>query len=195
MNKKDMFIRDKLQKDKQISDKADKIFNNFKEEFKLENNEGKKVIKISFNKFLAIAASVAIVGALGTILCVKKPWENKLKSNIQAEQKNEPEINIDEIAKELFEEGAEEIRKLEYAGKPYEIAKPEQKREINGKEYIKTTEKYETVEKKYGQIFTEEALENVLAKKFINVNGILYMENAWRSNRMGYYKFRNRKSK
>lgn len=92
MNRKDMFIREKLQQDKQISDKADKIFNNFKEEFKLEDNEGRKVIKISFNKFLAIAASVAIVGALGTILCVNKPWENKLKSNIQAEEKNEPKI-------------------------------------------------------------------------------------------------------
>lgn len=92
MNNKDLIIREKLQKDKKISDKADKIFNNFKEEFKLENNEGKKVIKISFNKFLAIAASVAIVGALGTILCVKKPWENKSKLDIQAEQKDEPKV-------------------------------------------------------------------------------------------------------
>lgn len=58
----------------------------------MENNEGRKVIKISFNKFLAIAASVAIVGALGTILCVNKPWENKSKPEIQAEQKNEPEV-------------------------------------------------------------------------------------------------------
>jgi len=50
LKNKDLIIREKLQKDKQISYKADKIFNNFKEEFKLEDNEGRRVIKISFGK-------------------------------------------------------------------------------------------------------------------------------------------------
>ena len=64
MNKKDIFIKEKLQQDKKISDKANKIFDNIKGEFKLENNE-KKIIKISFNKFLAIAACLVIVGFVG----------------------------------------------------------------------------------------------------------------------------------
>ena len=63
MNKKDIFIKEKLQQDKEMSDKANEIFNNIKEEFKLENN--KKVIKISFNKFFSIAVSFVIILFLG----------------------------------------------------------------------------------------------------------------------------------
>lgn len=96
MNNKDLIIRDKLQKDKQISDKADKIFNNFKEEFRLENNEGRKVIKISFSKFLAIAASFVIILFLGVGL-----YTNQLKKNdsIQDRQaligKNDENIKLE----------------------------------------------------------------------------------------------------
>lgn len=85
LNNKDLIIRDKLQKDKKISDKADKIFSNFKEEFKLENNEGRKVIKISFGKFLAIAASFVIILFLGVGVYTNKFKENNstepIKSN------------------------------------------------------------------------------------------------------------------
>ena len=90
-----------------------------------------------------------------------------------------PEKSIDEIAKELFEKGTYEIRKLIYGGNEYTIANPEEIKEINDKEYIKTTEKYEIVKEKYATIFTGEALENVLSKKFVNVDGTLYIENAW----------------
>lgn len=86
MNKKDMFIREKLQQDKQISNKAEKIFNNFKEEFKLENNEGKKVIKISFGKFLTIAASFAIILFLGVGLYTNKLGENNSTEPIKTNQ-------------------------------------------------------------------------------------------------------------
>ncbi len=75
MNKKDMFIKEKLQQDKKISNKANKIFENVKEEFNVENN-GKKVIKISFNKFLAITASLVIVGFLGIGLYATKFKKN-----------------------------------------------------------------------------------------------------------------------
>lgn len=64
LNKKDIFIKEKLQQDKEMSDRANKIFNNIKEEFELQNDE-KRVIKISFNKFLAIAASFIIILFLG----------------------------------------------------------------------------------------------------------------------------------
>ncbi len=95
MNNKDLIIKDKLKKDKQISDKAEKIFNNFKEEFKLENNEGRKVIKISFSKFLAIAATFVIVLFLGVGLYTNKLWKNDSTNGmqgIQAEQKDEPKV-------------------------------------------------------------------------------------------------------
>ncbi len=73
MNKKDMFIKEKLQQDKVISDRANKIFDNIKEEFMVENNE-KKTLKISFNTFLAIAASFVVILFLGIGV-----YTNKLK--------------------------------------------------------------------------------------------------------------------
>lgn len=94
MKNRDLIIRDKLQKDKQISDKADKIFNNFKEEFRLENNEGKKVIKISFNKFLTIAASFVIVGFLGISLYAQKLGKPNIISGIQALINNEKSVEL-----------------------------------------------------------------------------------------------------
>lgn len=75
MNKKDMFIKEKLQQDKKISNKANMIFENVKEEFDVENN-GNKVIKISLNKFIAIAASLVIVGVLGVGLYATKFKKN-----------------------------------------------------------------------------------------------------------------------
>ena len=73
MNKKDMFIKGKLQQDKEISEKANRIFDNIKGEFKIENNE-KKVIKVRFGSFLAVAASFVIVLFLGVGV-----YTNKLK--------------------------------------------------------------------------------------------------------------------
>lgn len=67
MNKKDMFLKEKLQQDKAISDRANSIFENLKEEFIMNNHE-KKVITISFNKFLTIAASFVLVLFVGTNL-------------------------------------------------------------------------------------------------------------------------------
>jgi serpin B len=66
-----MFIREKLQQDKIISDRANRIFDNIKEEFKVENNE-KKVIKISLKNFLAIAASFVLILFLGIGLYTNK---------------------------------------------------------------------------------------------------------------------------
>lgn len=77
MNKKDMFIKEKLQQDKKISNKANMIFENVKRGFNMENN-GKKVITISFNKFLAIAASLVIVGILGVGLYTTKFKKNDI---------------------------------------------------------------------------------------------------------------------
>ena len=88
MNKKDMFIKEKLQQDKEISDKANKLFDNINEEFKIENNQ-RKVIKISFNKFLAIAASVVIIGFIGINIYAKSLGKSNIISGIQALIKKE----------------------------------------------------------------------------------------------------------
>lgn len=85
MNKKDIFIKEKLKQDKKISNKANKIFENIKEEFELGNNE-KKVIKISLNKFLAIAASFVIVALLGTGLYITKFKKNDLIAETKPNQ-------------------------------------------------------------------------------------------------------------
>lgn len=177
MNKKDMFIKGKLQQDKSISEKANKIFDNIKGEFKMENNE-RKVIKMSFNAFLAIAASVVIVGTVGVNLYAKSKGRPNLISEIQALTKSDKKENTDEIAKELFEKGADEIRKLQYSSfikEEYEVEGNLIEEKINGKIYVKTNEKYEKVVQKYGKIFTDKALENVLAERFANVDGVLYI--------------------
>lgn len=177
MNKKDMFIREKLQQDKIISDRANKIFDNIKEEFKVENNE-KKVIKISLGTFIAIAASLVIVGFVGINLYANSLGKPNIISGIQALLKNEPEVNVDEIAKELFEKGAYEIRKLEYSSfvkDEYQVEGEFIEKEINGRLYVKTNEKFETIEQKYAEIFTDDALKNVLSRRFANVDGVLYV--------------------
>lgn len=75
MNKKDAFIREQLQQDKVISDRANIIFDNIKEEFKVKNNE-KKVITISLNKFLAMTTSFVLILFLGIGVYT---YKNKLK--------------------------------------------------------------------------------------------------------------------
>ena len=95
MNKKDIFIKEKLQQDKKISDKANKIFDNIKGEFKLENNE-KKAIKISFNTFLAIAASLVIVGFVGVNIYANSLGKPNIISGIQALIRKDEKENTDD---------------------------------------------------------------------------------------------------
>lgn len=166
MNKKDMFIKEKLQQDKVISDRANKIFDNIKEEFKVE----RKVIKISLGTFIAIAASLVIVGFIGINIYANSLGKPNIISGIQALLKDEPEVNTDEIAEELFKKAMLAIRD---PYKYYEDTDSEAE-EIEDKYYKKTNSTYDEVKLKYSEIFTEEALENVLALKFYNKKGILY---------------------
>lgn len=169
MDKKDLYIKDRLQQDKEISEKAEKIFDNFKGGFKLENNEGKKVIKISLNKFIGIAATTVIVLFVGFNLLAYKMEKPNLISTIEALIKKDDEENIDEIAKELFEKAVLAIRDGLYSETDSEDIK-----EVNGIYYAKTKLKYSELKEKYEEIFTEEALENVLEMNAIDVEGIAY---------------------
>ena len=164
----------------------------------MKNNE-KKTIKVSFNTFLVIVISLVIVGFMGVSIYAKSLGKPNIISAIQALMKSEKKENTDEVkgdqkqnidldnsnneldnetAKQIFEEGASKIRKLQYEElikTEYEISGNFIEKEINGKTYVKTNEKYETVKQKYGELFTDKALENVLAKRFANVDGILYV--------------------
>ena len=164
----------------------------------MKNNE-KKTIKVSFNTFLVIVISLVIVGFMGVSIYAKSLGKPNIISAIQALMKSEKKENTDKVkgdqkqnidldnsnneldnetAKQIFEKGASKIRKLQYEElikTEYEISGNFIEKEINGKTYVKTNEKYETVKQKYGELFTDKALENVLAKRFANVDGILYV--------------------
>lgn len=170
MNKKDMFIKEKLQQDKKISDKANKIFDNIKGEFKLENNN-KKIIKISFSTFLGIAAMAIIVIFAGINVFAYKMNKPNLISTIEALIKKDDKTEAtDKIAKELFEKAVLAIRdgfNIEYDS--------EEIKEVNGIYYGKTKLEYSKLKEKYEDIFTGEALENALAINGIDVEGIAYV--------------------
>lgn len=169
MNKKDMLIKERIQQDKKISDKADKIFNNFKEGFRLENKE-KKVIKISLNKFIGIAVTTVIVLFVGFNLLAYKMEKPNLISTIEALIKKDDEEILNKTAKELFEKAMISIRD---SYKYYESSE-EDAEEIQGRYYRKTNSKYEEVEEKYREIFTDEVLPNVINLNFCNKDGVLY---------------------
>ena len=170
MNKKDLFIKEKLKQDKEISEQANDIFEKIKEEYGMENNEN-KVIKMSFNKFLSIAAVIVMVLFVGINVFAYKMNKPNLISTIEALIKKDNEIEeTNEVAKKLFEEAVLAIRdgfNIEYD--------PEEIKEINGIYYGKTRLKYSELKEKYEDIFTGEALENALAINATDVEGIAYI--------------------
>lgn len=73
---RDQYIKEKLQKDKLISKKADDVFNEFlKGDFKM-NNEEKIVKKSKWRKILATAASLVIVLGAANIYATTQGYEN-----------------------------------------------------------------------------------------------------------------------
>lgn len=68
MDKKDLYIRAKLQQDKNISNQAEEIFKKFEGGIKLEEKNKKKekrVIKINFKQAALAFSTLAVVGILG----------------------------------------------------------------------------------------------------------------------------------
>ena len=112
----------------------------------MENKPEKKVIKISAGQFLSIAASFVIVAFLGGNFyaqAIGKPNIYTAMKNINnsnyAEKEQEKTINIDEIAKELFEKGANKIKELKYSSLEYDIANPRKEKHEGYYVYYKTT--------------------------------------------------------
>ena len=84
----------------------------------------------------------------------------------------------DKIAKELFEKGSYKIRETQYTDYyQYKDAQPLTEKTINGATYRKRNVLYSDVEKEYAKIFTGEALEKVMGKRFMNIDGYLYVKN------------------
>lgn len=95
-------------------------------------------------------------------------------NSLSVSEKNTMEI--DENVKNLFEIGSEKIRETQYSEFfEYEPASPREEKNINGKRYFKVDEKYDNVKKQYEEFFTGNALNQILNKRFANVNGDLYV--------------------
>lgn len=180
----DLFIKEKLQKDKQISEESKEVFENFKDNLKMKNKDfEKKVIKINLKTFIAIAACLVLVLFAGISIYSNSMGKPNAISAIQALirnnkkdveiQKNNEELEIEN----LFMKATDEIRKLNFSSLIGEYTKDssESKKIVNNITYTKTTIKYNEVEEKYSSIFTGNALENVLKIRFLNVNGDLYV--------------------
>lgn len=107
----------------------------------------------------------------------KNTTQKENAENNKIEETKISDTDIDRLVKGLFEDGSDKIRKLEYIEffDEYNESSPRVEKNVNGKRYIKTDESYENIEKEYAEIFTDEALENVLSKRFLNVDGDLYI--------------------
>lgn len=85
--------------------------------------------------------------------------------------------DIDKIAKDLFEKGSLKIRETHYSDYyEYENKTERVDKEINGNTYLKSNLLYSEIENKYAEIFTGEALKEILNIRFANVDGYLYIK-------------------
>lgn len=179
MKNKDMdkYIREKTKNDIGMSEQAQNIVKSFEENYVLkgENEMGKRVIRISFGKFIAIAACLVLAGFTGINIYAHANGKTNAISSIQALFRNEDKEDTDKIAKELFEKEFYALRDISIYERDLESGTM-QMHEKNGTVYVRTEKEYnkEELEKKYGQIFTGDALEKVIDKLFCNVDGVTY---------------------
>lgn len=76
----------------------------------------------------------------------------------------------------MFEEGSLKIRETQYTDYPdYDVSKPLAEKKINNENYRKRNVKYMDVVKEYSKIFTGDALNKLLNKRFAEVDGYLYV--------------------
>jgi len=102
---------------------------------------------------------------------------SNINTNLNVTEKNqETEKKVDKIAKELFEKGSKKIRETQYASyDSYESAEPLTEKTINGITYQKKHVLYSDVKKQYSEIFTGDALDSVLIRRFMEIDGYLYV--------------------
>lgn len=108
----------------------------------------------------------------------KKTTETNNTNNSNSGNNTSNSANVESIAKKLFEEGSEKIRETFYSDfYQYDKTRPivEFVDKSNGITYYKTDKLYSDVKKEYAKIFTGEALGKILAKRFANIDGYLYV--------------------
>lgn len=175
-NKMDKYIREKVEKDNKIPLKAEKIVGDFEEMMLMKENE-KRVIRISLRTFIAVAASFIIIAFLGVNMYANKLGKPNVISAVKALFKedvvDEENAKIEQMLRKAFFD----IRYLNHADLTEEYGKDvsAEVKQIGEKTYYKTTSKYNIVEEKYGKMFMDEALKNLLARRFLDVDGDLYV--------------------
>lgn len=114
---------------------------------------------------------------LNTNLNDKNTTQKENTEKNKTEENKLSDTDVDRLVKGLFEDGSEKIRELKYAEffDEYGESSPRVEKSINGRRYIKTDKSYEDIEKEYEELFTDEALENVLSERFANIDGDLYV--------------------
>ena len=178
MDKKDKYIKQKLQQDKDISNKANNVFKNFEGGNQMDNKE-KRTITISFNKFMAIAASFVIILFVGVGLYINV---NKTKST------NDKEV----VSKLAMEDTAFIVKDIKEKDGKYEVTAQllnDTKKEISENEYNKILNgekiKFRGVDWKYneektkktGTTYIQSGEKELTIKKEDNTNKY-YLENA-----------------
>lgn len=171
----DNFIREKAKEDQKISKRAEDVIKKFEKNVVLEGGEQmeKRVVTISFGKFVTIAASLVIVGFLGINLYAQSNGKMSAISSIQALFKNEARIDLDETAKSLFERAFYAVKETNI----YEIDANEPKiYNKNNIVYVKTIKKYnrDELKERYNTIFDGEALDKIVDELFCDVDGMTY---------------------
>lgn len=132
--------------------------------------------------FICGNAFAALIGAPNVFFAIKNLTKDDVEVTekeqllIEEEKKEDASEASDEIAKSLFEKGSQKIRETQYTDySQYEAVQPTVEKTIDGVKYQKRDVLYSDVEKEYSEIFTGEALKNVLGKRFAEVDGDLYV--------------------
>lgn len=155
--------------------------------------EEKKSFKISLSTFFLLLAIIVIIVMAYYIYRERTNYNketanseaNAINSNTNFEKHDIEDTNnklsdseVDKIAMDLFEKGSQKIREAEYfilTEYDYDFELPFIEKFINGASYFKTDVLYSNVEEEYSEIFTGEALQKVLGKRFIEIDGYLYV--------------------
>ena len=147
--------------------------------YKLYNDKAMEVQKSTELQAQVNSLNGTVSDLQGKINAISNTINTNNSSNVSntASSNNDSNVNIDKIAKELFEKAAVKIYETEYSDYgEYEDANPVVDKEINGKTYRKKNVLYSEVEKKYSEIFGGEALNKILGRRFAEVDGYLYVK-------------------
>lgn len=103
---------------------------------------------------------------------------NNVVDNETKDGENEIDsIEVDKIARELFDKGSQKVREIIYSSyDQYSLIIPSEEKNVDKKIYEKRNALYSDIEAEYASIFTGKALEAALKERFIEADdGYLYV--------------------